>query len=136
RPHAHYPSDGPDATVERQLPDRQVAPERRRRQVPVGAEDGKGYRKVERRTLLAYVGRCQVHDDPTGCQRQTELLERSSYAFARLLHCGSWQPDDGEVREAPAHEGLDPDQDGLDTDDGSGCHDGVHRLDDRVETTT
>ena len=120
--HDQRSPDRPHPAVERQLADGGVRPERARRNLVRGGEDGERDRQVEAGALLAQVGRRQVDGDAPERPLQLGRDDAAANALLRLLAGAVGQPDDGEGRHPLLQVRLDFDPPRLQPDERVGQH--------------
>ena len=83
-----------------------------------GGQDAQGDRQIERRSLLPYIRRGQVHGDPLEGKGVPRIGESRVHALPALFHRSLRQPDRRERRQAVGDVGLDVHQVGIDSQDG------------------
>ena len=120
--------DRPHPAVQGQLAHGGVRPERARRKLVRGGEDGQRNRQVEAGALLAQVGRRQVDGDAPERPLQLGRDDTAADALLGLLAGAVGQPDDGEGGHAPLQMRLDFHPPWLQPDERVGQHLREHRL--------
>jgi hypothetical protein len=115
-----------DGAVQPQLAHDRSSREPPRRHALLGREQRQGDREVERRALLAHVGRSEVHDHAAGRQRRADRAERRTDPLLRLTHRGVGQPHHVHRRKTASERRLDADLDDVAADQRRAPHRGVH----------
>ncbi len=118
--------DGPEGTVESELPDEPPPRHRLRRKVAGGDQEPHGDGEVEPGPGLGDARGREVHGDPLQRPGETTREQGGADAVARLAARGIGEPDDREAGETGGDVHLDGDRMAPDTEDGCGRDGGQH----------
>jgi hypothetical protein len=122
--------NGPQVAFEAQLAgDDSAAPSRVLEhgwELLAGDQHAECYGQVERRALLWYVGRSQVHGDAAEGQRIPGVGQRGGDPLLALTHRTLGKPDRVEAGQPTADVDLDIDQVGVDAEHSGGADAGEH----------
>ena len=91
-------------------------------QLPARAKDSEGDRQVKARSLLAALGRREIHSDPTERELEAGIPHGSAHALSRFLHRRVGQPHNDQRRQAVRDVNLDCDECCLETPERAGGH--------------
>ncbi len=126
--HRQSSLDRLEAAIQAQLAQQQVLGQPVLGQLAAGGEDPHRDRQVERRALLAAVGRGQVDGHPLEGEAEAQVADRRIDPLTAFAHRAIRQPDQGVGRQARADVGLDLHQVGIDPQDSPGEYLAQHRL--------